>query len=405
MTQLSTRFLYAVSLVVTDRRWAATLSATALGFGLFIGVAIGPGAAGTLATSPTQIIEIPAPDAEESISTESGDGARLTGPTGGGGGAEASSSEAPLPLPAPFVPEAVQQLPAGEPAPSPPLPAPKEAEAPEPETETLKGTVVHANPAAGSYSLAIAGGELVAVHAPELPAPGARLSVPLRRLANGTFAEAGAHERLGRVARATFRGTVSFVDASPEAPAYTVSGRGASILVRVQPDLTGIAPQLPSLGSYATVGVDIERPPVIVAEPESETAVDPEPPTCALDLTQPAPPKIEPAATLWQQRLEVEGEPSTYTDLAGIVIAVCPESGQLLLSADDIREDNEDIVLAVPPSIDSAKLAIGDSFLATATIEAGGSLTLAGIANDERTKGADDPMGAQGDLKRQAGEG
>ena len=34
-------------------------SAVALGFGLFVGVAIGPGAAGTLATGAAQIVEIP----------------------------------------------------------------------------------------------------------------------------------------------------------------------------------------------------------------------------------------------------------------------------------------------------------------------------------------------------------
>ena len=44
------RVLRGAALVVTDRRWAAPLSAMALGFGLFVGVAIGPGAAGTLAT-------------------------------------------------------------------------------------------------------------------------------------------------------------------------------------------------------------------------------------------------------------------------------------------------------------------------------------------------------------------
>jgi hypothetical protein len=47
------------SLIVTDRRWAAPLSALALGFGLFAGVAIGPSAPGTLATGVQPIIEIP----------------------------------------------------------------------------------------------------------------------------------------------------------------------------------------------------------------------------------------------------------------------------------------------------------------------------------------------------------
>ena len=48
------------ALVVTDRRWAAPLSAMALGFGLFVGVAIGPSAAGSLAGT-AQIAEQAAP--------------------------------------------------------------------------------------------------------------------------------------------------------------------------------------------------------------------------------------------------------------------------------------------------------------------------------------------------------
>src|SRR5262245_25747656 len=52
------RVLQPMALVVTDRRWAAPLSALALGLGVFVGVAIGPGAAGTFATG-SQVVEIP----------------------------------------------------------------------------------------------------------------------------------------------------------------------------------------------------------------------------------------------------------------------------------------------------------------------------------------------------------
>ena len=64
------------------------------------------------------------------------------------------------------------------------------------------------------------------------------------------------------------------------------------------------------------------------------------------------------------------------------------------------RESSQDLTLAVPPTIDPNKLKIGDSYLATATVDEDGSLTLAGIASDERTRGADDASSAQGDLQR-----
>ena len=122
----------------------------------------------------------------------------------------------------------------------------------------MSGTVVHANPAAGSYALALSGGELVAIHAAKLPRPGAKLRVPIRRLANGTLAEAEGPAKSGTAARAAFDGTVTWANPDPLAPAYTVSWLGASILVQVPPDPTGTPPVLPALGSYVTVEVAIE---------------------------------------------------------------------------------------------------------------------------------------------------
>ena len=59
--------LRASRLVVTDRRWAATLAAMALGFGLFLGVAIGPGAAGTLRHRRGQIVAVAPSSAEAAL--------------------------------------------------------------------------------------------------------------------------------------------------------------------------------------------------------------------------------------------------------------------------------------------------------------------------------------------------
>ncbi len=369
MRRLFDQLLRAVALVVIDRRWAAPLSAMALGFGLFIGVAIGPSAADTLATGAQQIIEVPGPraDMSENDTGEGHDGGDVAGASLGGGDgsvAETVSPESPLPSPVPLASASEPAPPVTEPEPATTPPPADEPE--EQETTELKGTVVHANTAAGSYALAIDGGELVPVHAPKLPPAGAKMTIAALQLANGTFVEAEQPKRFGKADRASIRGVVTFVDADPAAPAYTVSGRGASPLVRVTPDPGGAVPPLPVLGSRVVVDV-----------------------------------ALEPNAVLLQQQIEIEeGEPSAYLDLAGIYGGTAPETGQLLLSADDTRASEADLALTVPPAIKTIKLTKGDSLVATVTVEADGSLKLTGLASDEHRKGADEASSAQGDLKR-----
>jgi hypothetical protein len=360
------------SLIVTDRRWGATLSAAALGFGLFVGVAVGPGTAGTLATSPQQLL-LPALGGGESegvSAVEAGDSPEPSGSLGGGGSLAAegeSSSLESFPAATPLASEPVEPLPAEEPAGETRAPSagkgPAEAG---PEATALKGTVVHANRAAGSYALAIKGGELVPVHAAKLPRAGTKLSIEALQLANGTFAEEGGRKSEGGATKASFRGVTTFVKADPVAPAYTLSGRGASLLVEVPPDPTGVLPPLPSVGAYASVAVAIEADGALI-----------------------------------QRTLDIEpGEPATYLDLAGVYAGVSTDTGKFLLSADDTRASEADLSLTVPAGIATTKLELGHSYMVTATVEPDGSLTLAGIASDEQRKGADEKSSAQGDLKR-----
>ncbi len=351
------RLLRAFSMVVTDRRWAAPMSAAALGFGIFAGVAIGPSASGTLAGA-ARVIELVDPTEEPAEPAEAEPEAFAEA----GGSFEAG--EEPLeafPSTAPLAPAA----PPAKPAESAPAPAPEPPPAEEPaapQGTELEGTVVHVNRAAGSYTLAIEGGELVPVHARELPEPGAELTVNTLRLANGTFAEQLDPDRTGNTAEATVTGVVTWVGAS----SYALSGRGASLLVSVAPDPTGTSAQLPVVGAYVKVAVAIEG-----------------------------------ESTLEQRELTIEpGEPSTYLDLAGIAGALTPETSQLLFSADDTRASEADLALAVPPEIDAARLVPGDSYLATAEVQPDGSLLLKGIASDEHHMGADDASTAQGDLRR-----
>ncbi len=414
------------ALPVTDRRWAAPLAAAALGFGLFAGVAIGPGAPGTLATGTPQVIELPS-----LLANEDGGGQEASGPGGGEGAApaeagEEAGAEAAFPEEEAsssafeVFPEAEEtaEAPASEPAPSVEEEPADESEEEEP-AQTMAGLVVHANPAAGSYTVVEAGGLMNAIHAAKLPVPGTKVSVPARTLANGTYAEEGKRKQEGKRGSATIAGVVTFVDPDPAAPAYAVSKRGVSVLVRVRPDPTGAPAALPRLGAYATVEVEIERlrpaagaaaaataetppapvtstpPPAPTPVPEASPTVPP--PTCAPD---PAVPPVVPAATavLWQRSVDADGAPFASSDFAGVVTALCPSEAKLSLSGDDLRQAGADIVFTVPPSIDVTGLTVGDSVAAAAKIEADGSLTLTGLASDERTKGADDAKTAQGDL-------
>lgn len=255
--------------------------------------------------------------------------------------------------------------------------------------------------AAGSYALAIDGGGLVGVHTRTIPGPGTKLSVIARPLENGTFAEAERPKRAGEAGKASFGGTVTFVDPDPVAPVYSVSGRGASVLVHVVPDPAGAAPDLPLLGSFVTVDVRISEPEPVTPEAAAPASEAP-PSACGPGVAPPSPvtPVEPPAVILWETRVEVAGDPATRMELAALVTGICPEGNAVMLSSDDSREDGSDLLLVVPPQIDASGLEPGDSVLATAEIGEGGVLTLTGLASDQRVKGADDARAAQGDLKR-----
>ena len=390
-----------LALPVTDRRWAAPLAATALGFGLFVGIALGPGTSGSLATNVAQIVEEVEPAAEGGGEGEDGEGAseELGGGEEPSGFEEEDFEESEAGFEESFEfeeaePEAETE-PFAETTTPPAEPEEEEAAPSQPEAETVSGIVIQVNPDAGSYALVEAGGNLVAIHARKLPLPGSEVSVPVIVLANGTLAEEGKRKATSTEAEASFNGTVSYVDADPAAPAYVVSKRGVSVLVHVPPDPAGALPALPVLGAYATVEVAIEAP-----APEMPAPVEPVPPVsgCVADPAKPLPPTPKPAAVLWQRQFEADGAPFTFSDFAGVVTAVCPDEGKLLISADQGRASEAELAFTVPRGIETKELEVGESVTATATIEADGTLVLTGLASDEKVKGADDPEATQGDL-------
>jgi hypothetical protein len=415
------RLLKWAALPLTDRRWAAPMSAVAIGFGLFVGVAISPGAAGTLATGMPPVIEIPG---------------LFAGDEEGGGEEFAKSGGEESSFPTESESESFEsfgseesfegtEFGTEEEEPFEPVEEEEEPEEEE-EAEVVEGVVVHANPAAGSYTLASSTGALSVVHAPKLPAPGTAISVPIETLANGTLAEAGTRERSGGKKKAKLEGIVTYVSSDPASPAYTVSKRGVSVLVHVHPDPSGAPPQLPVLGAFAIVTVDIERPAAAASasaeEPAPPGSGEPQPPAepqapaappapvppvmpppavpalpCAEAPAQP-PQMPAPVSVLWQHSADADGVPFTYSDFAGVVMAICPSEGKLVLSADDLGESGAELILSVPAKIKTSKLKLGDSVLATADIGEGGALNLTGLASDERSVGADDAKAAQGDL-------
>lgn len=378
--QTAERLMRWAALPIADRRWAAPLSAVALGFGLFVGVVVGPGTAGTFAGG-AEVIEIPGGGNEggETGGPVAGRGSELATSGGKGGALLAEEPAFAEPQPTLTPPEGgesrMREAESPQEGAEPAAPKEEKDEA-ESEAPQLVGVVVHVNEAAGSYTVAEEGGVMSAVHAAKRPALGSEVEVPVRSLANGTLAEAGRRKATGHVEATTLAGIVSFVSADPAAPAYAVSNRGTSLLVRVHPDPSGVPAQLPALGAYATVTAQIEKPQAGVS-----------------------------AGGLWQSALSSGGAPFTHVDLEGIVAAVYPETAQLAISADDLRAAGQDLLLAVPPSIDVSKLLAGESVLAGADIGAGGALALTGLAGDGHLEGADDKSLTQGDLVPTESEG
>ncbi|MBA2524030.1 MAG: hypothetical protein H0V25_11990 [Solirubrobacterales bacterium] len=92
-------------------------------------------------------------------------------------------------------------------------------------------------------------------------------------------------------------------------------------------------------------------------------------------------------------------ESLSSTGMEGIVQVACPDLGQIIISADDIREIGHDLTLAIPADVDPAKLTVGESVTTNVdpTPAADGTLALTGLAGDDGSKDADDKKLGQGD--------
>jgi hypothetical protein len=380
------------ALPITDRRWTAPLSAVAVGMGLFIGVAIGPSTSTTLGT-PAQ----PAPTiAQVATTTTPAAEAAPAAPIESQGPAKQAATSPALPAPEPAPSSSVPALPVTPSVPAPSFPTGAAATPPPAESRTgstttesddaataepavteLAGTVIHVNPLAKSYALA-GGGEMNAVHTRDLPDPGTKLDVRVRTLANGTYAEDGPRHKHGSKGTAKFGGVVTYVD--DRAGVYTVSARGASVLVHL-PGGAGPNAKLPSVGADVTVEGAVGE------TPDSEEAQ-----VRARDCAKGTDPRRPPETTVRQISLDVDADFVDSAELSGVVQGACDAPRRLVISADGIDEAVADLSLRVSDDeIRLHDLKPGDVLAATASIdERDETLELTAMAPDAGIDEADD---------------
>jgi hypothetical protein len=410
--------------------WGAALAAASIGFGLLVGIAIGPGANGVgFASGFPSLIRIPGlgVDGDTSAGGDAGgpladSGAPALGsPVGNASSPPPPAAPAPATAPAPLPaapPTARAAPPSSKPPPDNSQPPPDQTTPPPDDSLALSGTVVHLNPGAGSYVIAASDAQLSAVHARDLPQPGTDVEVKVRELADGTYAESGDRSRQGRSSDAKVSGIVTFRD--PVARTYTISRRGLSLLVHMPPAPTEAPgspppPEPPALGEVATVTATIERLPAPTdasAEPDPSGAdANPLDPAPLLPQPEGQPPPAQPAGCaetgprgfspqvlLTQTKLQTEGDPLGYSDFEGIVQTTCSGPRRLVLSADDLREGEADIVFSVPREIDLSAIEPGQTLDVSAVFGPDvQGFELSGLSSEEGTKGADDASLAQGD--------
>ena len=372
------------ALPIIDRRWTAPLSAIALGFGLFVGVAIGPGTSAGLGTERAIVVELPPPDDTQTASVPpagGGDPRRGSGSSGNDGSdaadpPPASSPQSTFDTPSTTPPPISSAPPISTPPPVTTTPSDEttttEDEPVEETSTTLTGTVVHLNPAAASYAITTDDRRLLAVHTHKPPAVGREVEVEATELPNGTYFESGRRDEGGRRGRVAFDGTVSFRD--PVAGTYTVSGPASRCWSEAAPSARRPTRQ-PGRGA----GAGGRR----------RGAAHPSTPGQQGCGGAPKPPK-PPETSLEQTALKPsESERATATDIEAIVEGVCRSERRLIVSADDVRESGQDISIVVPKRLKLAGFEPGQVVKLSARIGEAKTFTLSTVAGDEGKHGAE----------------
>jgi hypothetical protein len=371
----------------------SAFAALALGFGAVVGTAISPNLGDIIASpSPPVVAEAPPETPPASVG-------------GGGGGAPTPSGGSAPALASSTTPTTSSGSGGGGNGGGGGKKKKKKKKKKEP-PQTFTGTVVRSNPVAGSYT--ISNGGLIAIHADSLPDVGQKLEVPVRKLANGTYAESGARNAVGLTDTASLAGTVTYCAdlEQPSVPCdggnesdhyvYAVSSLGASVLV-TWPHSAGNPPSTVGDTVQAEVRIGAAFQPIAPSNPDDWG----EDPSCnpAYDEQTglPNPPVV--TKELTQTAATVTGQANSAT-LESVVQTECPgEAARLILSADDVRQPGRDLApLDVPNGFDLNKLVPGQAVQVAVDIANNDTLTLRGITSDQGAAGADDRTQGQGTL-------
>ena len=224
-------------------------------------------------------------------------------------------------------------------------------------SKPVKGVVVHHNTGAGSFVVADKKGHLIAVHSTSSPSLGSKVTVSVRKLANGTFAatKTRAGGRHGKVVRVRVHGTVSHASGG----AFTLSGKGVSMLVKSRAGHTA-----PPTGAIVTVSGTVDE--------EDEGQLD-------------------------EEDLQEEGEDENGVQLEGTILEVNEAERTLKISADDDASSGEAITVHVPAQFDISMYNMGEEVELNVKSLEDGSFELVGSASDDGEEGAEDHEEEQGE--------
>lgn len=230
------------------------------------------------------------------------------------------------------------------------------------EAAVLRGTVVHRNARAHSFTIANRAGRLFAVHASHSPSVGSIVRISARRLRNGTWALRQARVvARRRAARTRLRGVVTYVDRRDGS--FTLSAIGVSMLVRTgAAGRARIADALPAVGDVV-----------------SATGV------------------VDDQGELDAQSVQVEGVDSQGIDLEGTVLAVDATAGTITVSSTDDDRTSGSLTVTVPSSMDISLFSVGEEVELNVAIASDGSYVLLGSASDQGSQGAQSQSQEQGD--------
>jgi len=225
----------------------------------------------------------------------------------------------------------------------------------------FRGTVVHLNKRAHSFTIATGKGVMRAIHAKQMPRIGEVVIVWAHRLRNGTYALRGIRvvQKQKRAKRVRLRGVVSYVN--PRRQLFVLSGEGVSLTIRRRAAVRIASALLPTVGEREEVVAELEENGTVSAE-----------------------------------RITPQGETNGPFDLEGTVVSLDEATRTVVISAEDDDTLGETVTVVVPATLPFPRYQVGEEVeLQVVRGEAG--LTLTGASSDQGEAGAQDGEKAEGE--------